>query len=469
MFTAAALIAVAALTGCNEHAVPGFNSSELKPGGKATVKRLDKRTFIQPGNHIESMDKLAFWSGLTFFKDPWVISPSSTDDRDGLGPLFNTRSCVTCHSKGGRGRAEQEGSIKGSGLLVRLGSTSGTLPMVDPIYGGQVQVRAIDYRHSAMKQPVKPEAKLSLTYQYINGKFDDGETYQLRKPLIKLSDLAYGPLAQGIGISPRFGPNIYGMGLLDAIKEHDLLAQEDIEDSNGDGISAKYNRVVAASSKKMAVGRFGFKAKHPTLEQQVAAAFVTDIGITNPMFNDEICTGHQAGCLQAAALGAPTQQLEINQKLFDLTMSFSLHIGVPPTRQLQTQQVQTGRKLFYQGGCHQCHRPSYVTDTNYPEQSLAGLTIWPYTDLALHDMGEGLADGVHEYSATGREWRTPPLWGIGMQQRIQGKQQFLHDGRARTISEAILWHGGEATASQQHFKALSKAEREALIAFVRAI
>ena len=466
------LAAINLLAGCEQQpktAAPAFDASEHSPGGQATVKHLNYRTFIKPGAHLKGLDRVDFWAGFTFFEMPWVEAPASTTVRDGLGPLFNTHSCLSCHIKGSRGKFFDEGIGEQSGLLIRLGPTHTDAPKVDPVYGGQIQVRTIAAVKKYLKDPLKPEAKIDLAFEYIDGQYSDGEPYQLRKPIIKLVDLGYGELASGIGLSPRFGPNIFGMGLLDAISEQDLIAQEDIDDANGDNISGKYNRVIDVLTNEKAIGRYGFKAKHPNLRQQVTDAFTNDIGIVNPLFPNEVCTSSQPGCQQASKVTNPAGEHEIAKRLVQDVMIFSRHIGVPPARNLDDIETQQGRELFYQLNCHTCHTPSYTTATTYQHKALAGLKIWPYTDLALHDMGEGLADGVFENDANGKEWRTPPLWGIGLQQKVQGQQLFLHDGRARNISEAILWHGGEAQASQQAFKQLTATERKALIKFLRAI
>ena len=449
--------------------VPAFDQKEHQPAGAATVARLHTRSYIYPVANMDRFKQLGFWSGLSFFRDPWITSPSSTTDRDGLGPLFITRSCITCHHAGGRGPMSKAGVHVPASLLLRLGSTLKGINKVDPNYGGQIQPRAISLLHASITRQPQGEAMLDLAYSPVNGQFADGETYQLRMPSYQLVKLSHGPLASDIGISPRYAPNIYGMGLLDAISESDLLAQEDINDANKDGISARYNRVTnVVTGNKKAIGRFGFKAKHPTLEQQVAAAFVGDIGITNAMFPDENCSKIQLGCQQVSALGYQGE-VEIRQKLLNFVNDFSKFISVPPARKLDAQITQRGRAIFYQTGCANCHTPRYVTNGEYDAPELANLTIWPYTDLALHDMGLGLSDGVTEFDANGNEWRTPPLWGIGLQKKISGSNNFLHDGRARSINEAILWHGGEAKSAQLGYLQLTKIERKALLRFIKSI
>jgi CxxC motif-containing protein (DUF1111 family) len=469
-------------------AIPAFSEQEHSPGGGMTAKRLSDRSFVTQGQSVKGADKLDFWTGFSLFRNPWVISPSSTTDRDGLGPLFNTRSCISCHLAGARGHPPVSGVSKPSALVIRLGrQTKDNDIWLDKNYGDQIQPRAIPIRHTTLPQPLQGEAKLDLEYTEIKGRFADGTPYSLQKPIYRLVDLAQGPLQPNIGMSPRFAPVVYGLGLIDAIAQHDLLSQEDLTDSNNDGISAKYNRVenvLTKHNKQMpatttpdniqneqtntAIGRFGAKAKHPTLAQQVAAAFRDDIGITNSLFPQESCTTTQEKCAIASALG-DQENVEIPNKLLHLVNQFTQFMAVPPARNLAHKKVQKGRTLFYQAQCAACHTPRYKTAPDYPVAALAAQTIYPYSNFALHDMGQGLADDVYEFDAGPSEWRTPPLWGLGLQQQYKKNAVFLHDGRARTITEAILWHGGEAEKSQKHFINMSVAERQALLAFLQAI
>ena len=487
--TYSSICLMALLTSCSKILVPEFELAEHLPAGGMTAKGLSDRSFVQVGRNVDRKEELIFWTGFSLFRNPWVIAPSSTEDRDGLGPLFNTRSCISCHSSGGKGPAPQEGISKPSALVIRFGSNE-TPIYSDPIYGGQLQPRAIAVTHSSIQPDLQGEAQLQLSYQLVSGAYADGTPYTLRAPNYHLVDLAYGDLDKRTVLSPRFSPVIYGMGLLDAISEQDLLSQEDINDANQDGVSAKYNRVpimhsnhntavfhgsVAGNvgrgltdSTRFGIGRFGHKAKHPSLHQQVAAAFRDDIGITNTSFVNETCSSEQTNCQAASAVGGHSR-VEIPDKLLDMVAQFNQLIAVPPARNLDKKQRQKGRALFYQLGCESCHTASYTTDAEYPHKSLANQTIWPYTDLALHDMGGNLADGVNEYDANGQEWRTPPLWGIGARKNMRSKNLYLHDGRAQTVAEAILWHGGEAQASQYSFIQLDKAQRNALLAFLDAI
>lgn len=453
--------------GCQPN-VPNFKTSELSPGGKLTTRSVSQRTFIAPGKGVDKKEQLEFWTGFSLARDPWVIAPSSTSDRDGLGPLFNTRSCISCHSAGSRAKIDEPGLVIPTPLVVRLSSTDPTFTDLDPNYGGQIQPRGINVQYAGMADVPQGEAWLDFNYTIINGEYADGTSYQLQQPHYALDKLQYGPLAPHIGLSPRFAPNIYGMGLLDAISIDDLLIQEDVDDQNQDGISARYNRVPDLTTNRLTVGRFGFKAKHPNLRQQVAAAFRDDIGITSTLFPNESCTPAQTVCLVASQRGG-APNIEIPDDLLTLVTKFNQYLAVPPARGLTDSNTQAGRTIFFQLGCHTCHTPKYITQSDYPLKALAGQTIWPYSDLALHDMGPALSDDTIEFDANKFEWRTPPLWGIGLQAKYVGQQRFLHDGRARTLSEAIIWHGGEAKSSRDKFLKLSKSDRDKLIQFLRSI
>lgn len=501
-FSAILLVIAIAVVACKPmHELP-FEQSEWLPGGDLTASQISTRSFVEPGKELNTNEKLAFWTGFSLFRDPWVIAPSSTTDRDGLGPLFNTRSCISCHSSGARGAISASSDKQPMALVIKLGlreneSDYGLHVAVESNrharraelenislqqYGEQIQTHAIKYGlksdQSDNASALVAEAKLSVRYQKVSGAYADGSAYELQLPIYTLSELAHGELEHSVQMSPRLAPAIYGLGLLDAIDEQDLLAQEDEFDANSDGISARYTR--AEDKRKIVnnatgngynlrrIGRFGLKAKHPSLYQQIAAAFRDDIGITNEMFPDENCAKRQLKCSKVAQLSGEGT-VEIPNKLLNLVVQFSQFMAVPPARNLDDNNVQMGRTLFHESKCAHCHTPSYQTRKDYPVSGLANQKIWPYTNLALHDMGELLADEQRTPHANGREWRTPPLWGIGLRQKVQKDARFLHDGRARTIEEAILWHGGEAEQSKQIFINMTKAERSNLLAFLNAI
>jgi CxxC motif-containing protein (DUF1111 family) len=259
-------------------------------------------------------------------------------------------------------------------------------------------------------------------------------------------------------VSPRLALPIIGMGLLQAIPEDYILGLADLDDDDGDGISGRPNLVAGA------LGRFGWKANVANVEQQVAAAFLGDIGITSDLAPNESCTSAQTACQEAPHGGTP----EIESELFDQVVFYSKTLAVPARRDLDDPDVRAGARQFLDLGCASCHQPSHVTgDDDNP--ALAGQVIFPYTDLLLHDMGPDLSDVRPDGLAGGSEWRTPPLWGLGLNEAVNGHEFFLHDGRARSVEEAILWHGGEAETSKNGFVNLTAEQREQLLSFLGSL
>jgi CxxC motif-containing protein (DUF1111 family) len=401
-----------------------------------------------------------FFVGNSFFNNNWVIAPSSTAKRDGLGPVFNARSCSSCHFKDGRGRPPIETDEAILSILIRLsipGKGPHGGPLGDPNYGTQFNPKSI--------LGVKAEGNVTITYTEIKGSFADGTPYTLRKPVLTFTDLAYGPLHTNIMTSARVAPAVFGLGLLEQIPEDTILKKADPDDADGDGISGRPNRVWDIRKKAMVLGRFGWKANEPNLEQQNAGAFLGDIGITSPLFPKENCTSSQKECLSAPTGGSP----EVPQEKIDQITLYVRSLAVPARRNWDDAAVLRGKQLFGQAGCAKCHTPKMKTGNNPKLPSLSNQTIWPYTDLLLHDMGKGLADGRPDFAASGSEWRTPPLWGIGLVKTVNRHTLFLHDGRARNLQEAILWHGGEGKGSQEAFVRMPKEDRKALIAFLESL
>lgn len=416
-----------------------------------------------------------FFAGRALAKQPWVRAPTTTDARDGLGPLYNARSCTACHPSGGRGRVPQkDGEPVLGGALVRLSvpgtnQTEGVVP--EPHYGAQLQTKSVALSsllgHSSKRAgEVMPEAKLTLRWKETTFRYPDGREVTLRRPEPKLEELAYGPLAADTMMSLRNGPSLRGMGLLEAIAEEDIVAWADPDDRDGDGISGRANHVWDRTAQKRVLGRFGLKANQPSLHQQVAAAFAGDIGITNPVHADQPCTATQEACM-ASPSGAGTDGVELEDELLALVVGFVRHLGVPTRPDATDPQVVRGRAAFRRQGCAKCHRPGYSTVSTAAH--LDGQEIWPYSDLLLHDMGEGLSDGRPDHEASGREWRTAPLWASTPPRGTESSRYLLHDGRAATLEEAILWHGGEATVARDAFADASAAERADVIRFLESL
>jgi CxxC motif-containing protein (DUF1111 family) len=437
-----------------------YEAGEELSASACTTNDSSLRAFDRPAPNLSERNFDRFQTGNSFFRSAWVTAPATASARDGLGPLFNSISCTGCHIRDGRGAPPQKYGEPLISMLVRLsieGKTPEGAPLPEPTYGGQLQNRSI--------QGVKAEGEVSIKYEEIKGLFADGEEFSLRKPIYEFTDLQYGSMHPQTKFSPRTAPFMIGLGLLEAIPEKDILANADAEDKNGDGISGKPNYVWDYVKKEKVLGRFGWKANQPNLKQQVASAFNGDIGLTTSIFTSDHCTDYQANCKKAVSGGNP----EISDEILEFTTAYSSSLAVPIRRNTQNKEVLRGKKLFNEARCTSCHTPKFITQAtkDYPEYQ--GIVIRPYTDLLLHDMGQGLADGREDFEASGQEWRTPPLWGIGLIPKINGHSNLLHDGRARNLSEAILWHGGEAEYSKNAFLKMSKSDRKALIAFLESL
>jgi CxxC motif-containing protein (DUF1111 family) len=424
------------------------------------VHDTTQNAFSLPMPGLSARERTRFFVGNSFFNQNWVSAPSSVHSRDGLGPLFNARSCSACHFKDGRGAAPERDEPTRV-MLLRVsapGGRPGSAPRPDPRYGDQLQIEAIP--------GARKEAEVRVSYHELPGTYPDGEPYSLRRPVIQVTQLGNGALADDLLISARVPPALVGLGLLEAVPERDVLMRVDADDRDGDGISGRANMVPSASSTHRArLGRFGWKAEQATLLDQTAAAFVGDMGITSRLFENENHAGLQTEGLDLPSGGSP----EIDDDLLASVVSYTRTLAVPARRDLERTDVRRGEQLFARAGCGGCHVDTHSTSSSAESSELAARTIHPYTDLLLHDMGEGLADGRPSFAADGAEWRTPPLWGLGLVKRVNGHSTLLHDGRARGVSEAILWHGGEASSSRATFLALARADRLALVAFVESL
>lgn len=462
-----------------------YDPLEVKSGGDTSFDIASKEAFSQPAANLSVTRKGEFFIGNNFFKSPWVIAPATTTARDGLGPLFNVMACQSCHIKDGRGHAPNSETEDADSLLVRLAKqpendaekarlaleTTASLPT--PHYGGQIQDKAIP--------GVQAEAKVVMRWEDVSVRFADGEVMTLRKPTLTLKDLAYGDLPETTVLSARVAQPMIGLGLLEQIPATMIQASADAEDKNQDGISGRANLVQHPVTKEMMLGRFGWKAGQPTLASQNASAFLGDIGLTTSMFPEENCTVAEIACQKAPTGTSDVEPVEVSDEIAKFVEFYTRNLAVPTRRGADDKQVLAGKKHFMALGCQSCHTPKYVlptTDDDHIEQH--GQTIFPYTDMLLHDMGSELADKTLageavpsnmkvEFKATASEWRTPPLWGIGLTKTVSKEATYLHDGRARTLMEAVLWHGGEAEASKQKVLKLSKAERDELMAFLSSL
>ncbi|MEM9342409.1 MAG: di-heme oxidoredictase family protein [Pseudomonadota bacterium] len=448
---------------------------ERMSAGAATVRvKPDSNAFSQPSGNISFEDELTFNVGNGLFRKLWVSSPSSTLASDGLGPLYNARSCQRCHLKDGRGHPPKGPDDNAISMLLRVSipdrSGDGTAEIEDylatlpePTYGEQLQ----DF--SVAGHPA--EYRLKIDYDEIEVPLSGGEVAHLRAPTYTAADLGYGPLHADAMLSPRVAPQMIGLGLLEAIPSSDILALADPDDADGDGISGRANIVWSPEYGRPMLGRFGLKAGLPTLRHQSASAFSADIGISSPLLTAAWgeCTEAQDACRTAPHGDGDDRVFEVDDQILDLVTFYSRNLGVPARRDVDDPQVLHGKEVFYTTGCTGCHQPSFVTHrlADQPEQSFQ--LIWPYTDMLLHDMGPGLADNRPEARANGREWRTPPLWGIGLTEQVSGHTYFLHDGRARSLLEAILWHGGEAQSQRDAVVGMDPEDRRALIRFLESL
>ncbi len=455
-------------------------AGEEFPGGAATSRKSvdNSNAFSNSSGNMPFRKELDFKVGNGIFRKLWVSAPASTSSSDGLGPLYNARSCQRCHLKDGRGHPPEANfpNDDATSMFLRLSIPPKTQEqrqllaarkinvIPEPTYGGQLQDFAIQ-GHDA-------EGKMHIEYADRPFVFPDGGKVMLRKPAYSIDRLAYGPLHPDAMLSPRVSPQMIGLGLLEAVPEAQIRALADPDDKDGDGISGRPNELWSKDKTRLVLGRFGWKAGNPTVKAQSAGAFEGDIGISNPIARNAWgdCTVKQSRCREAPnGSSAKLGNVEAGEKFLNLVTFYAQNLAVPRRRNPDSPDVLAGKKLFYEVGCVQCHQPKFKTGTLEGQPHLSGQLIWPYTDMLLHDMGEGLADNRPEGVASGREWRTSPLWGIGLTPIVNGHSFYLHDGRARNLEEAILWHDGEAKGARDAYAGLGQEDRERLVAFVNSL
>lgn len=428
-------------------------------GGDTTRPLTAPNAFSFEAPNAPRENQRIFSFGNRLFNTNWVAAPASVKSFDGLGPMFNRVSCAGCHTKDGRGEPPENGRGPMDSLLLRIsipGTDENGGPNPVPGYGDQLSERALN--------GIAPEGLAAVTYETVKGQYGDGQPFVLRKPQYSITNAAYGPLPDDMMISPRVAPQVIGLGLLEAVPDETLLALADPGDADGDGVSGRVNRVWDSAAQKPAIGRFGWKAGQPTLLNQNAGAAIGDIGLTTSVRPSENCAQGQTGCLASLNGGAPELSDEFLQKLTLYTVT----LAVPAQRNANGAAVQEGGKLFRAMGCAACHAPTLKSSAR-PLAEVSNQVFHPFTDLLLHDMGPGLADNRPEFEAGGSEWRTPPLWGLGLVPTVNGHRYLLHDGRADGFAEAILWHGGEAEGAKEQFRTAPKEQRDALIAFLDSL
>ena len=444
-----------------EHPMSGGETTIIIPPAQMS----DRDIFGRPAANLSLTRRGDFFAGNSFFQNAWVTAPASTTARDGLGPLFNTMSCQSCHIKDGRGRPPKSDGEEMLSMLVRISvppddqnpwqQERGIAP--EPVYGDQFQNHGV--------AGIQPEARVRIKWHEQPGEFADGRPYSLRRPEYVIEGAAYGNVAADIRMSGRVAPAMMGVGLLDAIPVDTLQSLADPQDSDADGISGRMNQVWHATQKRLVPGRFGWKGEQPDVLQQVAAAFAGDIGVTSSIFPQDQLSKHQRQLIDVPNGGSP----EVSDDILRLVTFYCKTIAVPARRGHDSPIVLEGEQLFQSAGCHRCHVETLQTGTDADFPELSQQEIHPYTDLLLHDMGAGLADNRPVFEAQGSEWRTPPLWGIGLVFGVNRHTNFLHDGRARNLDEAILWHGGEAEFSREYYRNLPQVERRKLLAFLKSL
>jgi CxxC motif-containing protein (DUF1111 family) len=458
--------AAAALSAANDEAI---DAGALSAGAFTTLES-GASAYAIPIAQLDDAQRAVFAEGRAQFNEAWVVAPDPSGVW-GLGPTFNEDRCAHCHENNGRARAPEEGNAAARGMLVRLsisGVTPEGAPLPHPVYGDQLQNRGIQDR-----VPAEGQAVTRYTPHAIS--FADGETVTLRRPRVEFTGLALGELGAEALASPRIAPAMIGLGLLEAVPDETILRIA--KEQQKRGVSGRPNYVWDIETETTVLGRFGWKANQPNLRQQVAAAFHGDIGATTYMFPEENCPAVQAACLdvpsaskcggQGGCTGNQYRPEVVPSRLTNITLYLQA-LAVPAQRNAGDPAFKRGELLFAQANCSACHVPELTTGKAALTPA-SNLLIRPYTDLLLHDMGEDLADNRPDFMADGREWRTPPLWGIGLLKTVNGHSDLLHDGRARNVTEAILWHGGEAQASREAFRAMPKADREALVGFVESL
>jgi len=453
---------------------------ELPPqalsGGMLSIADDAVAAYSLPIPSLDAKQAELFALGHKMFTNRWAFFWFENAEF-GRGPTSNAQACTTCHARNGRGLApgtalsvrEPDGEFRDHHITVPFepapnavirisvsGQDAHGGPKPHPFYGDQLQVFGV-------KGVVKTEGQFRVEWRERQVRFEDGESVSLRTPVITLSGLAYGPLGEGAMFGARLAPPLIGIGLLEAIPEAAIIALE--SKPPVEGIRGHANRVWDESQGRTVLGRFGLKANHGSVREQVAAAFINDIGLSSPVYPDQNCPDIQMVCKEQMVAGKP----EITALRLAATETYVRALSVPARRNLDDPKVTRGEQVFGEVHCVACHVPELRTGEYPPLPQLANQTIHPYTDLLVHDMGADLADGRPDYLAGGSEWRTPPLWGIGLSEKVNGAGAFLHDGRARNFTEAILWHGGESKVSREACRKLPKTDREALVAFLQSL
>lgn len=408
-------------------------------GGEATTFVVSTASFGQSIDALSGRDADVHDLGDKAFESVFVETGTVNI---GLGGIYNNVSCISCHHMDARGTPTMGEANSGMFLRISIGNDAEKGPISASGYGTQLRDKAI----LGAVTPVKTEVSYTESATVLT----DGENCSLRIPTYNKSNWYTGAEPIGAQYSPRLAPSVFGLGLLEAVDESTILSFADEDDRDNDGVSGRPNYVYDGYQKRTMVGRFGLKANNATLLSQNAGAYNGDIGITNYVFP------------------ATDGSTELADSIVNAVTFYIRTLAVPARRDVMLTDVKQGKSIFLELGCGKCHIPSMRTGTSLIKQ-LSNQRIQPFTDLLLHDMGAGLADGRADFKATGSEWRTAPLWGIGLLKRVNGYEFYLHDGRARTLTEAIMWHGGEAEKAKENFSILSKSKRDLLLSFLKSL
>lgn len=457
----------------------GGDSTTSVPGESALA-------FQQPSPALSEDEVVRHLKGDVLFGRGFSSGPDS--DLTGLGPVFNNNSCTACHARDGRGALPilspgQEWVMlrQNEAVFLRISIEDGTKTPRDEAHGWGAPIAVPGYSTQLFHLgafgvrkdfPGVGQARVWMKHEFSEFIYPDGKKVTLRKPIFKITD-AYDPriYAKDVKTSPRIGTPMIGLALLEAIREEDILALA-ARDLSSEGVQGQPNYVFDIEKKMrgeaypVSLGRFGLKANTPSVFHQSLGALNGDLGVTNYAFPTESIFG--TALYESLGLGKNPGPLEAKDQVADDLVFYSETLGVPERRNIQDTTVIRGAELFHQVNCTSCHHPSFTTGPA-KNPAFANQKIYPFTDMLLHDMGEGLADGRQDFEASGRQWKTRPLWGLGHTQTINPRAGFLHDGRARTLEEAILWHDGEARYAKTKFTRLPVADREALMKFLRSL
>lgn len=488
-------------------------------GGDATaVDASDSgHGFSTPMPNLAAEELNKHLAGDAHFETAFTTAPNNEHpELDGLGPVFNNQDCNSCHQRDGRSSTVtlplgQDRILLGSeaGIFLRMSIDDGLCadPSIDNNYCQNVGVEGfgtqlfhrgvLKARQDWQENPFVGQANVYLSYEYSTVDFGDGSSVELKKPVFTIDKpydvstenrLNSAILQENVRYSPRNGMPIFGLGLLELISENDILALADENDADGDGISGRPNWVFDPVKAKhddpipVSLGRFGWKASTPSVRVQSLGALRGDMGVTNPLFPNESIVNtplHENYLARTGFVDTGVDDQgnpEASQEFSDEVVFYAETLAVPARRDIDNESVIAGAQLFTKVNCTGCHQPDFTTASGElllgglsAPQALKGQHIYPFTDMLLHDMGEGLSDNRRDFTASGREWKTRSLWGIGLTKTVNPAAGFLHDGRASTIEEAILWHGGEAEQSKNDYMALNKVERQSLIDFVMSL